>query len=440
MEYPCIKCKQQVRPRQHAISCDSCGQWQHRKCDTGIPVHVYQSAVRQAIEIVFKCEPCSMKSEPLPSLEDLLDQLGNIGKDSSDSEDGDCFNRDINSVRDNKVNDYSDDSDDSSDDDDDDNYYFTGQMKLNVSSFINDDQWNYNSSDSCDGSSSKFLLANDMNKSVHHNILNDSSSDDDDNDNNKPLHANDMNKSVHHNILNDSSSDSSDSGNDDNNDENNKPLLANDLKKSIHHNILNDRSSDSSDSDDDDDNGDNNKTVLSNKVKKPIKQLKVKFPISDSSDSEEDLPYWKLPSPDSSPVYKYEVIQGGSNVGTDILIDENCFTYTKKSGKNGTWYCTVRSKNRTCNAYIKEINGEYEKRFFCHTHHLEDHTRHIRIKVLKQAKEIAKVDTVKSGREIIKEAHAMVNERRFHWMLKRKHVDNMVNTLNRFRKSNKLNK
>jgi len=30
--YPCIKCHKHIRPRQHAISCDSCGRWQHRTC------------------------------------------------------------------------------------------------------------------------------------------------------------------------------------------------------------------------------------------------------------------------------------------------------------------------------------------------------------------------------------------------------------------------
>ena len=31
----CILCEKVVRTKQHAIQCDSCGMWQHRKCNTG---------------------------------------------------------------------------------------------------------------------------------------------------------------------------------------------------------------------------------------------------------------------------------------------------------------------------------------------------------------------------------------------------------------------
>ena len=36
VEYPCILCKRPVRPRQQAVECDNCYQWQHRTCNTGI--------------------------------------------------------------------------------------------------------------------------------------------------------------------------------------------------------------------------------------------------------------------------------------------------------------------------------------------------------------------------------------------------------------------
>jgi hypothetical protein len=32
MSFPCIVCEQNVRPKQHALECDSCFQWQHRLC------------------------------------------------------------------------------------------------------------------------------------------------------------------------------------------------------------------------------------------------------------------------------------------------------------------------------------------------------------------------------------------------------------------------
>ena len=36
MVFPCIQCRNKVRPRQHAVDCDWCGQWQHRQCGTGM--------------------------------------------------------------------------------------------------------------------------------------------------------------------------------------------------------------------------------------------------------------------------------------------------------------------------------------------------------------------------------------------------------------------
>ncbi|ESO85456.1 hypothetical protein LOTGIDRAFT_154949 [Lottia gigantea] len=30
----CLNCNTLVRPRQHAITCDECGKWCHRKCNT----------------------------------------------------------------------------------------------------------------------------------------------------------------------------------------------------------------------------------------------------------------------------------------------------------------------------------------------------------------------------------------------------------------------
>jgi hypothetical protein len=34
MSFPCIVCEQNVRPKQHALECDSCFQWQHRLCNS----------------------------------------------------------------------------------------------------------------------------------------------------------------------------------------------------------------------------------------------------------------------------------------------------------------------------------------------------------------------------------------------------------------------
>ena len=35
MSFPCVSCSQPVRPRQHALECESCLRWQHRLCNTG---------------------------------------------------------------------------------------------------------------------------------------------------------------------------------------------------------------------------------------------------------------------------------------------------------------------------------------------------------------------------------------------------------------------
>jgi Zn finger protein HypA/HybF involved in hydrogenase expression len=34
MSFSCIVCEQNVRPKQHALECDSCFQWQHRLCNS----------------------------------------------------------------------------------------------------------------------------------------------------------------------------------------------------------------------------------------------------------------------------------------------------------------------------------------------------------------------------------------------------------------------
>ena len=33
--FNCIHCANKVTSRQHAVQCDGCGEWQHRKCNTG---------------------------------------------------------------------------------------------------------------------------------------------------------------------------------------------------------------------------------------------------------------------------------------------------------------------------------------------------------------------------------------------------------------------
>ncbi|KAL5011081.1 hypothetical protein ScPMuIL_013386 [Solemya velum] len=54
----CIACNEEVRPRQHAVTCDICGHWQHRTCGTRISLEVYRNAVSSGGDLHFVCGPC----------------------------------------------------------------------------------------------------------------------------------------------------------------------------------------------------------------------------------------------------------------------------------------------------------------------------------------------------------------------------------------------
>jgi hypothetical protein len=43
MSFPCVLCYNDVRPRQHALECDSCLRWQHRTCGSGVTVLEYRN-------------------------------------------------------------------------------------------------------------------------------------------------------------------------------------------------------------------------------------------------------------------------------------------------------------------------------------------------------------------------------------------------------------
>ncbi|KAL5006692.1 hypothetical protein ScPMuIL_015498 [Solemya velum] len=54
----CIACNEEVRPCQHAVTCDICGHWQHRTCGTRISLEVYRNAVSSGGDLHFVCGPC----------------------------------------------------------------------------------------------------------------------------------------------------------------------------------------------------------------------------------------------------------------------------------------------------------------------------------------------------------------------------------------------
>ena len=47
--FNCIYCARPVTGRHHAIACDVCGEWQHRKCQTGMLLKVYFRLVSKVI-------------------------------------------------------------------------------------------------------------------------------------------------------------------------------------------------------------------------------------------------------------------------------------------------------------------------------------------------------------------------------------------------------
>ena len=61
--YPCISCKLNVRPRQHAITCDVCNRCQHRKCNAAISFKEYQDARKGKTTINFKCEEYAVEPD-----------------------------------------------------------------------------------------------------------------------------------------------------------------------------------------------------------------------------------------------------------------------------------------------------------------------------------------------------------------------------------------
>ncbi|XP_056022785.1 uncharacterized protein LOC125648832 isoform X2 [Ostrea edulis] len=61
---PCISCGREVRPRQHAISCDACEGWQHRLCNTGISLQQYNNVKYGREELHWFCRPCEQRYWP----------------------------------------------------------------------------------------------------------------------------------------------------------------------------------------------------------------------------------------------------------------------------------------------------------------------------------------------------------------------------------------
>ncbi|XP_052818145.1 uncharacterized protein LOC128244168 [Mya arenaria] len=64
----------EVRPRQHAVECDSCHRWQHRICGTGISLATFREATKNEAGLTFVCRPClqlstTVEDADMPTLE-----------------------------------------------------------------------------------------------------------------------------------------------------------------------------------------------------------------------------------------------------------------------------------------------------------------------------------------------------------------------------------
>ena len=65
VQYPCIHCCMEVRPRQEALLCEGCQQWQHRTCSSGITQQQHRMAAHDGTDIDWQCLRCRSTPTPL---------------------------------------------------------------------------------------------------------------------------------------------------------------------------------------------------------------------------------------------------------------------------------------------------------------------------------------------------------------------------------------
>ncbi|KAH3818585.1 hypothetical protein DPMN_120307 [Dreissena polymorpha] len=85
--YPCVGCGKEVRPRQHAVDCDWCNRWQHRKCGTDITQTAYREAMRLG-EVTYVCRPC-IDAEALDNEMPVLEISATVPQFDDDDDAGD---------------------------------------------------------------------------------------------------------------------------------------------------------------------------------------------------------------------------------------------------------------------------------------------------------------------------------------------------------------
>lgn len=67
--YLCIECEHPVTQRQQALQCDSCDNWQHRICNTGVSQQQYRAAVRNEVDLDWRCKHCCISIQAVPIAE-----------------------------------------------------------------------------------------------------------------------------------------------------------------------------------------------------------------------------------------------------------------------------------------------------------------------------------------------------------------------------------
>ncbi|XP_052251128.1 uncharacterized protein LOC127874188 isoform X3 [Dreissena polymorpha] len=79
-EHPCIYCNIEVTSRAHAIACDSCGRWSHRR-HTEITHQQYMQLRSGEVQIEWFCNGCRNVDEPPPPLEIPVSPLRNLAQE-----------------------------------------------------------------------------------------------------------------------------------------------------------------------------------------------------------------------------------------------------------------------------------------------------------------------------------------------------------------------
>ena len=96
MASDCLDCKQVVRPRQEAIQCDGCENWQHMTCGNLISRDLYRQVVNGMQTLTWFCASCmshsSIESTRISSTADPSSNQSDSDLDTPHFNDDSSFN------------------------------------------------------------------------------------------------------------------------------------------------------------------------------------------------------------------------------------------------------------------------------------------------------------------------------------------------------------